>query len=502
MLNFILRPDDTLSFELNRYKMLNAGLKVSADILVLGGSELDIASVLKEQNEHLTSTQAKLKLQSDKLATLEGEINRRENQLSTQQIKLTQQTQQLKQQSDELQVNKARFNKLKQDHSQLSDELTNSRQQLSENTSNLNDLKNEIEEKEGVIGNLSTQIDQRKADLQVLLLKQQQQIAAKESEISSNLAAIEKQSSVIRTQSSVLMWAAVGFAFVLLLIIIIWQVSRAKHNANLALQAHNQQLAGLNQQLKTTQNQLVESEKMAALGGLVAGVAHEINTPLGVSITAASHLLEQIESFDHQYAKNKGKLTRGALESLLLNAKESSEMISRNLDRASHLVGTFKQVAVDQSSEAMRRFELEAYLKELTQSLRPQLKQGGHQILIKATHSFELNSYPGVFAQVMTNLIMNSVNHGFKNRNDGLITIALSESQEQVLIDYQDNGEGLNTEQINKVFEPFYTTARSSGGTGLGMSISYNLVVSKLNGMIHCLDSQAGAHFQVILPLT
>lgn len=177
-------------------------------------------------------------------------------------------------------------------------------------------------------------------------------------------------------------------------------------------------------------------------------------------------------------------------------------MISRNLDRASHLVGTFKQVAVDQSSEAMRRFELEAYLKELTQSLRPQLKQGGHQILIKATHSFELNSYPGVFAQVMTNLIMNSVNHGFKNRNDGLITIALSESQEQVLIDYQDNGEGLNTEQINKVFEPFYTTARSSGGTGLGMSISYNLVVSKLNGMIHCLDSQAGAHFQVILPLT
>ena len=552
MLNFVSTAKKTLSFELNRYNMLNAKLKVSPDILVLGGTELDIANVLKEMDDTIASSSAKLESQSEKLDQLQIEIQQRENllvsqknkiseqlrklsvqgqKLSTQGQKLSgqsyklqaqnqtlnlqknslvEQTQRLKDQAArlkdqtaELALNKQKFSALKADYAELNQELEKSRIQLAQNTKNLLGLKNEIRNKEASISGLSKQISDRRASLQALYARQAQQeklIEAKELEISENISEMAKQSSVIRTQFSVLIFAGVGLFSVLVMVGVIYHSSREKQRANKLLQANLQELALVNRQLKDAQSQLVEVEKMAALGSLVAGVAHEINTPLGVGVTAASLLSDRINEFNKEYQG--GQLKRASLDDLLSDAKESSDMITRNLNRASELVRNFKQVAVDQSGETMRQFELKAYLEELSQSLYPQLKHDEHRIIIQAEEYINLDSYPGVVAQVMTNLIMNSVIHGFKAKTKGEIHILLTLVNAQVYIDYQDDGVGLNSEQQEKVFEPFYTTVRGTGGSGLGMSISYNLVVNKLKGSIDCIDSSGGAHFKITFPVS
>jgi len=531
MLNFVSTATNTLSFELNRYNMLNAKLRVSPDILVLGGTELDIANVLKEMDETISTSLAELEIQSEKLLVLHSSIQTHEKQLASQQKelsvqrqkllkqnqnlkdqkrKLTQQqnrmakqTEKLKVQSSELVSNKKEFTALKEDYAGVTQKLEKSQIQLAENTKNLLSMEYEIQDKESSINELSKQIADRRASLQGLYERQAQQekeILAKEIEIAENLAKMAKQSSVIQTQFGVLIFAGIGIFSVLVMIGVIYQSSRQKQRANKLLQEHLYALAEVNKQLKSAQKQLVESEKMAALGSLVAGVAHEINTPLGVGVTAASILSDRIDEFNVEYQS--GQLKRASLDELLSDAKESSGMILRNLERASELVRNFKQVAVDQSGEGRRQFELKAYLEELSQSLLPQLKHDHHQIIIQADEKINLDSYPGLLAQVMTNLIMNSVIHGFKGKTEGKIHIVLEQREAQVFIDYQDDGVGLNDEQSEKVFEPFFTTIRGAGGSGLGMSISYNLVVNKLKGTIACVESSHGAHFKISFPVS
>lgn len=531
MLNFVTTTKNTLSFELNRYNMLNAKLSVSPDILVLGGTELDIANVLKEMDETISTSSAELEIQAEKLLALDSAVQKHEKQLASQQKqlsgqaqkllvqndkfkkqkqtldqqlnKMSKQTKRLKVQGSELALNKKKFTALKSDYADLIQKLEKSQTQLTNNIKNLVSLKHEIKDKELSIKELSNKISDRRASLQGLYERQAQQekeIVAKEIEIGKNLAKMEKQSSVIQTQYGVLIFVGIGLFSVLVMVGVIYQSSREKQRANKQLQENLYELAEVNKQLKNAQSQLVEADKMAALGGLVAGVAHEINTPLGVGVTAASILSDRIATFNVEYQS--GQLKRASLDELLSDAKESSDMILRNLKRASELVRNFKQVAVDQSGEARRKFELKAYLEELSYSLLPQLKRDHHKIIIQAKEKINLDSYPGLLAQVMTNLIMNSVIHGFKGKTEGQIHILLALTEGIVSIDYQDNGVGLNDEQCEKVFEPFYTTVRGSGGSGLGMSISYNLVVNKLKGTIACVDSSNGAHFKISFPVS
>jgi signal transduction histidine kinase len=149
----------------------------------------------------------------------------------------------------------------------------------------------------------------------------------------------------------------------------------------------------------------------------------------------------------------------------------------------------------------MREFDLCTYLNEVVHSLKPQMKKAGHQIQIECSEPITIHSYPGALAQVLTNLVMNSVIHGFKDCTEGKIAIKTSRIGDMVTLDYHDNGRGLTSEQREKVFEPFYTTARGASGSGLGMSISYNLVVNRLGGHIRCLDSERGAHFMFTFPI-
>ncbi len=251
--------------------------------------------------------------------------------------------------------------------------------------------------------------------------------------------------------------------------------------------------------LEGTQQQLIQSEKMAALGRLVAGVAHEINTPLGISVTAASYLDDRTRRIKN--LMDQGDLTEEEFLSYLDNTVESCGMILANLERAAGQIKVFKQVAVDQSDEAIRTILLKNYLHEIVKSLHPELKKKPCLIEIDCPAELQITTYPGTISQVFSNLIMNSIKHGFKNRESGAITITCHKEKQRLHILYEDNGQGITEEVADKIFEPFYTTARSEGGTGLGMHIVYNIITQKLKGKISVDPHQdGGLAFLIELP--
>ncbi len=251
--------------------------------------------------------------------------------------------------------------------------------------------------------------------------------------------------------------------------------------------------------LRAAQGKLLQSEKMAALGGLVAGVAHEINTPVGIGVTASSHLRDMVVRFDQRYRLDQAG--REDLEEFLEDAGQAVDIISSNLQRAVDLIRSFKQVAVDQSTQERRRFNLGEYLDEVLLSLRPQLKRRQHQVTVDCPANIELNSYPGALSQIVTNLVMNSLVHGFEGKERGTIAIRAGRLEQGILLVYRDDGEGMDPVKADRIFEPFYTTKRGSGGSGLGLSIVFNLVTEKLGGSIECVTSPGqGVEYRILLP--
>ncbi len=266
------------------------------------------------------------------------------------------------------------------------------------------------------------------------------------------------------------------------------------------LAASNDELRTAMDQLRETQGQLVESEKMASLGGLVAGVAHEINTPIGISVTAATHLSEVTNNFKTTFTE--GLMKRRDLESYLATAEQSAGIIFANLHRASELIKSFKQVAVDQSSDDRRTFNARDYIDEIVLSLGPRLKKTAHRLTVTCDPELVLDSYPGAYSQILTNLIMNSLIHAYDEDSAGLISIDLQADKDGVMLRYADDGKGMDAEQAAKVFEPFFTTKRGAGGSGLGMHILYNLVTRKLNGAVFCKSAPGqGTTFTIAAPL-
>jgi signal transduction histidine kinase len=250
-------------------------------------------------------------------------------------------------------------------------------------------------------------------------------------------------------------------------------------------------------ELRQAQDHLIQREKMAALGELVAGIAHEINTPIGIGVTSISTVSEAgqslIDALDRRSARDVG--------SAALDMIDGAEIVQRNLERAGALIESFKLIAVDQSSETHRTFVLASYLSDIVRSLEPRLRPGMHTVTLDCQDGLVLTGDPGVFARVISNLILNSVVHGFENVLNGRILIQCKLDNERVLIDYYDNGCGMADEIRERIFHPFFTTKRGRGGTGLGMHIVFNSVTQGLGGTIQC-DSLPGrgTHFTMSLP--
>jgi signal transduction histidine kinase len=310
-----------------------------------------------------------------------------------------------------------------------------------------------------------------------------------------------------------------AFAMMIIIAALILRSYRCKQKANIALQEKNlyisQQKEEIEAQrdeieqqkeelqitldhLKNTQEQLIQSEKLAALGGLVAGVAHEINTPVGISVTAASSLAEETSRMAEQYVTN--KISRAEFKEYLNTANQSAKLILANMERTATMVQSFMQVSVDQSTEQKRNFKLKEYSEDVIRSLYPKLKGKRIKIKVEIDDQLELNSYPGAFSQIITNLVLNSLVHGFENKDLGNINISMRQEDGNLFFEYRDDGKGIANQNLNKIFDPFYTT-NNKIGTGLGLHIVYNLVTQKLNGSITCSsEKEKGVSFRMKIP--
>lgn len=226
----------------------------------------------------------------------------------------------------------------------------------------------------------------------------------------------------------------------------------------------------------------VEAEKLAALGGLVAGVAHEVNTPLGVSVTTVSVIKDSVDELGSKYSDK--TLTSEDFEQIIETLAEASIVLSQNLDRAARLIRDFKRTAVDQVSEARQEFNVSEVLRSLLASLHHETSKVGVVPFVRCANDISMNSLPGVLTQVITNLILNSLRHAFPSVREPRIEINVEDRGDVILINYSDNGVGVPSELHDRIFEPFFTTKRCSGGSGLGLNIVYNLVSRKLQGTI------------------
>jgi signal transduction histidine kinase len=269
----------------------------------------------------------------------------------------------------------------------------------------------------------------------------------------------------------------------------------------LALKDANAELIQTLEKLHQFQRQMVQNEKMASLGDMVAGVAHEVNTPIGLGVTASTMMLDRL--VDLRKAFEDKTLKASALSKFIAESEENLNIIYRNLNRAAELISSFKQVAVDQTSENNRIFSFSKLMDEILMSMRPKLKRVQHEIKIHCTDDLYIESKAGPINQIMINLIMNSIIHGFEFIEKGIIDIDIVMlDDKKICLTFKDNGKGIPEQLRKRIFDPFVTTKRGQGGSGLGMHLVYNLVTQALNGSISVQsENNKGVEFKIIFPV-
>jgi signal transduction histidine kinase len=252
------------------------------------------------------------------------------------------------------------------------------------------------------------------------------------------------------------------------------------------LESTNRELTTAITNLKTTQSRLIQTERMAALGEVTASMAHEINTPLGLGVSGASHLTDEFQKFRSIYKDR--AIDKSEFEEFLDVGIEITELITYNLRKSHRLIKSFKQVAVDQISEAKRTFRVKAYTEQVLLSMGNIISKSGHSISVECDEKLEIEGYPGAFSQVLTNLVLNSIAHGFDQGQKGEIKLTFSQTDGRVQFTFKDNGKGIPREIQEKIYEPFFTTKPYDGGTGLGLHIVYNIVTNQFRGKIDCFS--------------
>ncbi|WP_339725408.1 HAMP domain-containing sensor histidine kinase [uncultured Paraglaciecola sp.] len=275
---------------------------------------------------------------------------------------------------------------------------------------------------------------------------------------------------------------------------------KVKQRTN-ALKEANSELIQTLEKLHQFQRQMVQNEKMASLGDMVAGVAHEVNTPIGLGVTASTMMLDRLS--DMRKAFEDKTLKASSLSKFIAEGEENLNIIYRNLNRAAELISSFKQVAVDQSSENNRVFSFAKLMEEILMSMRPKLKKVKHQINVNCADNLVVESKAGPINQIIINLIMNSIIHGFEDMDKGQIDINIQAiGDTKVSIEFKDNGKGIPEHLRKRIFDPFVTTKRGQGGSGLGMHLVYNLVTQALNGSISIVSEEGeGVQFKILFPV-
>lgn len=300
-------------------------------------------------------------------------------------------------------------------------------------------------------------------DQQNLMLEQE--VAKKTANLSQAMMDLQKQKYQLETQQKTLK-----------------EEIETRRETEKELVEKTNQLENTIENLSLAHGKLVESEKLAALGGLVAGITHDVNTPIGVGVTATSFLADRLDVISKKFEDK--SLSATDMKNFVSESKQSIDLLNNNLSRASELIASFKQIAVDQASEAVRTINIKHYLNEVITSLKPKLKKSKHQIVIDCPEDLEMRVPAGAVSQIFTNFLINSVIHGFDGVEEGRIDIQVKLDGDMVDIVYKDDGNGVSDQELAMIFDPFYTTKRESGGSGLGTNIAYNLVKQTLEGEI------------------
>jgi signal transduction histidine kinase len=279
------------------------------------------------------------------------------------------------------------------------------------------------------------------------------------------------------------------------------QLKRQNEALETQIQERTSRLEHALADMQLAQEQLLEKEKMAALGKMVAGVAHDVNTPLGVAVTAVSHCQALRDTTLEAYQN--GSLTQTQLRQYLADSEEALTLIASNLARASRLIQNFKKTAVDQSHFELSTFNLHEYLADVLSSLRPMLQKKAITTRLTCPPDLRLHSYRGAFSQILSYLISNSCDHAFTDVAEPIIYIECAVEGQDLKWTYRDNGRGMNASTLEQACEPFFTTQRSQGASGLGLSIVYNLVVQQLGGrLVLASDPGSGLRVEMLLPNT
>jgi signal transduction histidine kinase len=479
MINFIQHQGrSNLSFEINKSNLIYEQLTISNDLLLLGGTELDVATLyretelamqkikLRESNmqQNIASLQDELSLAADNVERSQVQLNKNNLTLKQRERALATQKIELKNQQNELKQLQSLFLEKEQELTDLSKQRNLA---LAQSQMVLEQKNNEVLEKELKISQLGGTISQNKAEID----QQVEQLQTQQAEIN-------KKNQTIKSKNTYL---AVTVFFIIIVSIFTLLVAML-FTRNRKVTA---QLQHTLKNLESTQSQLVQSEKMASLGLLTAGISHEINTPIGVVVTSLSVIQDRSKELIAKIAEN--KLTKSKLNSALEDIGESAEVSNKSLTRVVTLISNFKQVAVDHVIEEPREINLAQYINEILDTLSSQLKKKGIHFNSVDHSSIKLKTIPGALAQVLTNLITNTISHAFTDSNidKAKINIELEQpTQNEINIMFSDNGSGMSQEILENIYEPFYTTKRSEGGTGLGMNSVYNIMQQKIKGKI------------------
>ncbi len=488
MVNLPFKSKSKISFEINRANILLEGINISNDIVLMGGSELDIAKIYQDTVSDLNKSKDIISKKDQELVKQQKELASKDLELENLILEITKQKQQLIKQNEKI----LKGNTLLQENSRSLQEIGS---QLQGNKATLEKQNQENRQ-------LLIEISNNKLTLikQTTFLKEKDdQIKKREVEISISHETVSKHESTIKTQKNLLVFFMVQIFLVAALITVLYRSFLAKKKTSIMMQQKNKQLENTMDSLKSTQNKLIESEKMVSLGGMVKGIAHEINTPAGIVLTASSSLLKKTEDIEKEFKK--GNITETVFLKYLKYSKETTHLTVNNINRLSELVKNFKLVAVDQYSNQQRTFELIEYIQEVIASLLPTLHGSGHNLNMVYAEKIELNSYPGAFSQIISLLVDNSIMHAFSATQSGVMEINISQKNSTLHFTYSDNGTTANQKTLDNIFEPFYTTTRSNR-TGLGGHILYNLVTQLLKGSIHCyLSHSGGLAFEITLPI-
>ncbi|WP_286234100.1 YfiR/HmsC family protein [Thalassotalea sediminis] len=489
MINLFLNNDTSvIEFEVNKSNIVYEGLTTSKELLLLGGTEIVIAELYRETelamqkmrqreaelHNDLQQQSETLKATAKRLRLLDSQLEERQKIAEQRQVQLVALQKDIERQKQAVDIKEKQLN-------DMVNQLTKVKKELG-----IQQKAVEAKERE------SSDMESRIAYNRDLIAKQKSQIDQQGQQLNQKNVELEERSELIAQQQFYLMVLAIVICVaVFVTILLVWLFAKNKRTTRkLSLTLNN---------LKEMQNQLVQSEKLASLGKLTAGVAHEINTPLGIALTSTSSALESTRAIKEDFEEN--CLTKSQMKKFFEATEQAADLNMSSLNRVIELLNNFKQVAADQVVGEAREVNLVDYINEIMRTLSAEMKKHRVTYEVSGQEHIEVKTVPGALAQVFTNLVTNSLKHGFENKSSGNISIDISVQTNLVNITYSDNGNGMAPEVLLNIFEPFYTTKRNSGGTGLGMNIVYNIIKQKLHGDITIESSpNKGATFNLTIP--